>query len=84
MLPKSLALVHLQEALTDPGVSASDDDALDLRVVWQVAASSTCMLTPCHWTPELGRQRKFLNLNILNMSGEILPAVSRSKQPARS
>ena len=35
--PGALALVHLQEALTDPGVSASGDGALDLRVVGQVA-----------------------------------------------
>ena len=31
--PEALALVHLQEALTDPGVCSSGDDALDLRVV---------------------------------------------------
>ena len=30
-------IVHLQEAVTDPGVGASGDDALDLRVVGQVA-----------------------------------------------
>ena len=29
--------MHLQEALGDPGVRASGDDALDLRVVGQVA-----------------------------------------------
>ena len=29
--------MHLQEARTDPGVGASGDDALDLRVVGQVA-----------------------------------------------
>ena len=33
----ALALVHLQEAFTDPGVVASGDDALDLHVVGQVA-----------------------------------------------
>ena len=31
------SLVHLQEALTNPGVSASCDDALDLRVDGQVS-----------------------------------------------
>ena len=35
--PGALALVHRQEAVTDLGVSASGDDALDLRVVGQVA-----------------------------------------------
>ena len=37
VLPGTLALVHLQEALMDLVVSASGDDALDLRVVGQVA-----------------------------------------------
>ena len=37
MLPRSLALVHLQEALTDLGESASGEDALDLLVVGQAA-----------------------------------------------
>ena len=35
--PGALALVHVQEAVTDPGVSASGGDALDLRVVGHVA-----------------------------------------------
>ena len=35
--PGAIAVVHLQEAFTDPGVGASGDGALDLRVVGQVA-----------------------------------------------
>ena len=35
-------------------------------------ASSMWMLTPWHSTSMLGRQRKNLNLDILNMSDEIL------------
>ena len=58
--PGALALVHLQEALTDLGVKA----------VWlgrSRMASATYMLTPRHSTSKLGRERKFLNLNIENV-----------------
>ena len=71
--PGALALVRLQEALTDPGVSASSGDALDLRMVGQVAhgvfnvyadALSLDLKAP---SPE-----EIFNLNILKMSDEIL------------
>ena len=42
--PCALALVRLEEALTNPGVSVSGDDALDLRVVGQVAHGVLNML----------------------------------------
>ena len=35
--PGALVFVHLQEAVTAPGVSARGDDALDLRVGGQLA-----------------------------------------------
>ena len=65
--------MHLQEALTGPGVSASGDDARDLRVVGQVADgvlnvhADTLALDIGAPSPE-GIQ----NLNILKISDEIL------------
>ena len=67
--------MHLQEALTDPGVSASGDDALDLRVVGLVAHGVLNV-----YADALARDIKArspeerLNLNILKMSDAIKAA----------
>ena len=56
--PGAFALVHLQEAFTDPGVSASGDDALDLRGVLNVYADALALDIKSR-SPE-----EILNLNI--------------------
>ena len=61
-----------QMSLFERFITASGDDALDLRVVGQVAHGVLKVLTPCHSTSKLRRQRKNFNSNILKMSDEIL------------
>ena len=80
--PGAFALVHLQEALTDPGVSASGDDAvvrvsgddaLDLRVVGQVAHGDVNVYANALALDIKARPpEEILNLNMLKMSDEIL------------
>ena len=69
--PRARALVHLQEAFTDPEVPA-------VMMLWIFAwlgrsrlGSLTCLLRLWHSTSKLGRGN-FENMNILRMSDEIL------------
>ena len=84
--PGAFVLVHLQEALTDPGVSTNGDDALDLRVVGQVAHFVLNVYAyVLAFDIEARSLEEIFNLGILKKClMRCIPAVSRSKQPAAS